>query len=135
VAGSLTVSTPAEAIEGKGWPIINYESKGCLGDGTAGPCGYVDQLWMHGSENSIRNWGLENLRQDGLHRCLDANAVGTVNINPCNGGNYQKWTHYSEGYLKNWATKQCLDLEIPEWNYARTAPCNHSDQQKWAFKY
>jgi hypothetical protein len=129
-------SSSAHAAEDP-FRIQNYETKDCAAASfDTLPCGPdIMQMWIHGSGNSIRNWGQEQTFSGDTHYCLDADEHGAVTTNPCNGGNFQKWTHYSEGYLKNWATKQCLDMEDYNWHgLLMTKACDHSQKQKWAFK-
>ncbi|MFI6744445.1 RICIN domain-containing protein [Nonomuraea sp. NPDC050451] len=122
--------------------IQNYQTKQCVhlyGEVMGANCHFNStyMLFQHGSANSIRHYGMEDTHYP-IHYCLDANGDGDeqpVKINPCNGGNYQKWTRYSDGHVKNWATKKCLDIksESPFIVYARK--CMPDNQwQKWAFK-
>ncbi|MFD9053708.1 ricin-type beta-trefoil lectin domain protein [Streptomyces zaomyceticus] len=100
-----------------------------------------DPIWIFGSGNSIRSYMAEEReKSSGIHYCLDATGrpdsadEGSVGINACNGGLHQKWTRYEGGYVKNWATKQCLDIKSERLNVLYTRACMHHDWQKWAFK-
>lgn len=122
--------------------IQNYQTKQCIhlnGDVVGTPCefNHTYSLFRHGSANSIRHYGMESTHYP-THYCLDANGNGDeqpVKINPCNGGNYQKWTRYSDGHVKNWATKKCLDIKSERLFIVYTRNCMPDNQwQKWAFK-
>ncbi|MFD9053462.1 ricin-type beta-trefoil lectin domain protein [Streptomyces zaomyceticus] len=135
--------------------IQNYQTKQCAAmDNTedtgfivsGASCGNSENtpnshvpIWIFGGQNSIRSHEAEQWRTDNLHFCLDATGPndvgeGSVGINPCNGGLHQKWTRYEGGYVKNWATKQCLDVKSEYPRRVYTRDCMHHNWQKWAFK-
>lgn len=141
-----TASAAADLPEGTQFKIQNYQTKGCA---TAEPgfenvwavtgpardpfCSTEHAIWVQGSGNSIRSRIKEKFGVP-LHWCLGANESGRVSVTPCDGGNNQKWTRYSEGFVKNWATKQCLDVESESPEIVYTRECLKHDWQKWAFK-
>lgn len=128
--------------EGTRFVMMNYQTKGCFGydpfsHSLVAKKYMCDEShsarWMQGSGNSIRHTRTEKTAGDGTHFCLDANASGQVYVLACNGGNYQKWTHYSEGFVKNWATGQCLDV-TSDTDVVYTRECLKHEWQKWADK-
>ncbi|MEU1816830.1 RICIN domain-containing protein [Streptomyces roseifaciens] len=112
--------------------IQNYQTKACIyrvSDTRVSTkrcdAGDTSQRWVRGADDSISN--------------LQGTAcLGDVNTNvgmfPC-GLNEMRWTRYSEGYVKNWATKKCLGmLQVSGADFVFSDECNHTELQKWAFK-
>ncbi|MFF3247062.1 ricin-type beta-trefoil lectin domain protein [Streptomyces sp. NPDC002870] len=140
-SATAAVSAQATLPEGSIFHILNYANKKCLfmWDGVkAAECkfGNPSEVWIQGAGNSIRNFGYEHSGpRFPNHQCLLAGPTGTrVQVVQCSGDNWQKWTRYSEGYVKNWQTKDCLTL-VGDSDRPITAPCQHGNQhQMWAFK-
>lgn len=139
-------SAAGEFPDGTLFRMQNYQTKGCAATWTESlyvwalsrpvedVCAMGEAIWVQGSGNSIRHLIKESTIDGPQHFCLGADGGGKVNVTACSGANDQKWTRYSEGFVKNWATKQCLDVEsrLPERLYTRE--CVKNEQQKWAFK-
>lgn len=105
--------------------VPSYAKFVCQGDAT---------VWMQGSGNSIRHPATERQAGDGTHFCLDSDGSGRVYVEPCNGGNYQKWTRYSDRIVVNWATKRCLDMKSGLFQELYTRECLKHDWQKWDYE-
>ncbi|MFK0252818.1 ricin-type beta-trefoil lectin domain protein [Streptomyces sp. NPDC090445] len=145
LAGVSTPAAAAEFPEGVKFRIQNYQTKGCvsasvgLGQVQAQVIPEVDlctaehAVWVQGSGDSIRSVVRET-NEPGVHWCLTGSDTGRVTTEPCNGSWNQKWTHYSEGFVKNWATKLCLDVKSESPNVVYTRGCLKHEWQKWAFK-
>ncbi|MCL7430182.1 ricin-type beta-trefoil lectin domain protein, partial [Streptomyces sp. YS415] len=137
---------PATPAVGTEFTMVNYQTKECVAydpratSPTAGPCGLnvvlINNVWVQGSGASIRHRWTEAVRGTGTHYCLDANVAGDVYVIPCNGGTNQKWSHTAEGFLKNYATKQCLMIDSQSsWRRISTGNCATGGQDlKWAYK-
>ncbi|MEV0221015.1 ricin-type beta-trefoil lectin domain protein [Streptomyces sp. NPDC050704] len=138
-SATAAVSAQATLPEGSLFTIQNYETKQCLyhfvGVATtdcSSPSPY--KVWIQGAGNSIRNYGRE-LETRPHHQCMLAGPTGSdVRVVQCSGDNWQKWTRYSEGYVKNWQTKDCLTASAPL-GHVTTERCQNGNQrQMWAFK-
>ncbi|MGW0564387.1 ricin-type beta-trefoil lectin domain protein [Streptomyces sp. NPDC003016] len=138
-------SAAADFPEGVKFKIQNYRTQGCLlaesgFDQVNAPlhpgvdfCSAEHALWIQGSGDSIRSDFKERV-QPGVHWCLAGAESGRVSTEPCDGGWNQRWTRFSEGFMKNWATKQCLDVRSESPYLVHTRGCLKHEWQKWAFK-
>ncbi|MCL7430323.1 RICIN domain-containing protein [Streptomyces sp. YS415] len=144
VAGADTVSAAAVPA-GIRFRIVNQAEDRCASHERAILGNFVPSLaksvcpgdstvWLQGSGNSIRHPATERQVGNGTHFCLDSDGSQRVYVEPCNGGNYQKWTRYSEGFIKNWATKQCLDIDDDLFGELYTRECLKHEAQKWDYE-
>jgi hypothetical protein len=83
--------------------------------GTAGPTGTTEVLtFRHGATG----------------RCLDGSVSQGVTIQPCNGGNYQKWDNSLGNTLRSRQDlSKCLDASTSQG--VSLKPCNGGAYQNW----
>ncbi|MFC5146826.1 RICIN domain-containing protein [Streptomyces aureoversilis] len=112
--------------------IQNYQTKVCIyrvSDTRVSTkqcdAGDTSQRWVREADGSIGD-------PQGT-ACL-GNVNNKVGMFPC-GLSEMRWTRYSEGYVKNWGTKKCLEmLHVSGADFVFTDECKHTELQKWAFK-